>query len=159
MTRASLLALGIGSGGLVLGAVVGGVLLLRGCSGSPGASATTAAPDRGAAAVAAGLSAKGTAEMRALGCQDAIVVDMARVLGGASQIEADEPRWMVTCDVGSGTAPAPACERVAAAYFAAVGTPDGNVSVRVSRTGAPQPSCSRLYASTGADLGPFPRPR
>lgn len=159
MARASLLALGIGSGALVLAAVVGGVFLLRACSGGSGGGATTAAPDRGATAVAAGMTANGTAEMRQLGCEQALVVDMASVLGGAGRIEPGEPRWMVTCDVGTGAAPAPACEKVASVYFAAVGTPDGNVCVRVSRTGAAQPSCSRLYASTGADLGPFPRPR
>lgn len=159
MARASLLALGIGSGALVLAAVVGGTMLLRRCSGDSGGGAAASAPDRGATAAAAGMSAKGTAEMRQLGCEQALVVDMASVLGGASRIEPGEPRWMVTCDVGSGAAPAPACEKLAATYFGAVGTPDGNVCVRVSRTGAAQPSCSRLYAPNGADLGPFPRPR
>jgi hypothetical protein len=156
MTRGSVLALGIGSGALVLAVVLGAVVLLRGCSGGSGAGATTAAPDRGATAATEGMSAKGTTEMRQLGCDQALVVDMARVLGSPSRIEPGEPRWMVTCDVGGGTTPAPACERVAAAYFSAVGTPDGNVCVRVSRTGASAPSCSRLYAATGADIGPFP---
>ena len=157
MTRASVLALGIGSGALVLVVVLGAVLLLRGCSGGSGSGATTAAPDRGATAAAEGMSAKGTAEMRQLGCEQALVVDMARLLGSASRIEPGEPRWMVTCDVGAAGASAPACERVASVYFAAVGSPDGNVCVRVSRTGASQPACSRLYAPNGADLGTFPR--
>ena len=156
MARASLLGLGIGSGVLVLAVVVGGVVLLRKCSSGSAGDATAASPDRGATAATEGMNAKGTAEMRQLGCEQALVVDMARVLGSANRIEPGEPRWMVTCDVGtSGTPP---CERVASAYFGAVGTPDGNVCVRVSRTGAPQPSCSRLYAPNGADLGTFPRP-
>ncbi|HEX8792103.1 MAG TPA: hypothetical protein VF765_14215 [Polyangiaceae bacterium] len=157
MARGSLLGLGIGSAVLVLALVIGGVLLLRRCSSGSAGDATAAAPDRGATAASEGMNAKGTAEMRQLGCEQALVVDMARVLGGASHIEAGEPRWMVTCDVGS--ASPPACERVAATYFGAVGTPDGNVCVRVSRTGAAQPSCSRLYAPNGADLGTFPRAR
>ena len=156
MARGSLLGLGIASGVLVLALVIGGVVLVRKCTGGPAGEATTAAPDRGATAATEGMNAKGTAEMRQLGCEQALVVDMARVLGSASRIEPGEPRWMVTCDVGAATGPA--CERVASAYFGAVGTPDGNVCVRVSRTGAPQPSCSRLYAPNGADLGPFPRP-
>jgi hypothetical protein len=82
---------------------------------------------------------------------------MARVLGSASRIEAGEPRFMVTCDVGTSGGTAPTCERVSSAYFGAVGTADGNVCVRVSRAGAAQPTCSRLYAPTGADLGTFPR--
>lgn len=159
MARGSLLALGIGSGALVLAAVLGGVLLLRGCRTGQSDGAAAAAPDRGATAATEGMSAKGTAEMRQLGCEQALVVDMARVLGNASRIEPGEPRFMVTCDVGTGSAPAPACERVASTYFGAVGTADGNVCVRVSRTGAPQPACSRLYAPNGADLGAFPRPR
>lgn len=160
MTRTSVLALGIGSGAAVLVVVVGGVLLLRGCStGSSGVSAKAAPPDLGASAAADGMSAKGTAQMRALGCEQALVVDMARVLGGASHIEPGEPRFMVTCDVGTAsTAPAPGCERVSAVYFGAVGIPDGDVCVRVLRGGAPQPLCSRLYAPTGADLGTFPPP-
>jgi len=157
MTRGSVLALGIGSGALVLVVVVGGVLLLRACTRGSGAGATTAAPDRGATAAAEGMNAKGTTEMRQVGCEQALVVDMARVLGGASRIEPGEPRWMVTCDVGAGAAPAPACERVASVYFAAVGAPNGNVCVRVSRTGASKPACSQLYAPNGADLGTFPR--
>ena len=157
MARASLLGLGIGSGVLVLALVVGGVLLLRKCSSGSAGDGTAAAPDRGATAATEGMNAKGTAEMRQLGCEQALVVDMARVLGSASRIEPGEPRWMVTCDVGTGAAPA--CERVASTYFGAVGTPDGNVCVRVSRTGAAQPSCSRLYAPNGADLGTFPRAR
>jgi hypothetical protein len=159
MTRGSVLALGIGSGALVLAVVIGGVLLVRGCSRSAPSDATTAAPDRGATAAAEGMNAKGTAEMRQLGCEQALVVDMARVLGGASRIEPDEPRWMVTCDVEAGAASPPTCERVSSAYFSAVGAPEGNVCVRVSRSGASQPSCSRLYAPNGADLGPFPRAR
>jgi hypothetical protein len=157
MNRGSVLALGIGSGVLVLAVVLGAVVLLRGCSRGSGAEAATAAPDRGATAATEGMNAKGTAEMRQLGCEQALVVDMARVLGSASRIEPGEPRWMVTCDVESGATSAPGCERVASAYFGAVGSPEGNVCVRVSRTGASQPSCSRLYAPTGADLGPFPR--
>ena len=160
MTRSSVLALGIGSGSLVLAVVLGGVLLLRGCSGGSGGGAATAAPDRGATAATEGMSATGTAEMRQLGCEQALVVDMAHVLGSASRIEPGEPRFMVTCDVGTSSAPAPPCERVASAYFGAIGTPpDGNVCVTVSRTGASQPSCSRLFAPNGADLGPFQRAR
>ena len=142
---------------MVLAVVLGAVVLLRGCSKGSGASATTAAPDRGVTAATEGMNAKGTTEMRQLGCEQALVVDMARVLGSANRIEPGEPRWMVTCDVGSSTV-APGCDRVASTYFGAVGSPDGNVCVRVSRTGASQPSCSRIYAPTGADLGPFPRP-
>jgi hypothetical protein len=157
MTRGSVLALGIGSGALVLAVVLGGVLLLRACSHGSGAGATAAAVDRGASAATEGMSAKGTTEMRQLGCEQALVVDMARVLGGAGRIEPGEPRWMVTCDVGAGGASAPTCERVASVYFGAVGAPEGNVCVRVSSTGASKPTCSRLYAPNGADLGTFPR--
>jgi hypothetical protein len=157
MTRGSVLALGIGSGALVLAVIVGAVLLLRAYSGGPGGTVTAAtSPDPGATAAAEGMSAKGTAELRELGCEHALVVDMARVLGSASRIEPGEPRWMVTCDVGTGESPPPTCERVATAYFAAVGTVEGNVCVRVSRAGASQPSCSRLYAPSGANLGMFP---
>jgi hypothetical protein len=62
---------------------------------------------------------------------------------------------MVTCDVPASADP-PACDRVAATYFRAIGgTADDPVGVRIIRGGAP--ACSHLYAPNGIDLGVFPK--
>jgi hypothetical protein len=103
----------------------------------------------------AGMNAPGTNELRQLGCDPAVVLDMARLLGDAAAINPGEPGYVVTCVVGAApSAPAPTCEQAAGIYFAALGgSAGGNVSVRVMRAGATAPACARLYAPSGADLG------
>ena len=104
-----------------------------------------------------GLHARGTAELGALGCSPALVVDMTRLLGDGGHVLPGEPRYMVTCDVPQGVE-APTCERASAVYFSAIGgQADDPVGVRVLRAGQPGPACSHLYAPNGADLGVFPR--
>jgi hypothetical protein len=137
--------------------VVGVIVAVRGCGGEAGTPPAAAGPDPAARAGAEGMSAKGTAELRAAGCGNAVVVDMQRLLGLAGKVGEGEPRYMVTCDVPSASS-APACDRLAATYFGAIGgTADANVCVRVTVAGVMQPACSRLYAPNGADLGTFPR--
>jgi hypothetical protein len=150
---AGLAALG-GAGALVvIGLVVLGVRALS--SGEH--DRPMASPSGPGSAVAKdGMHARGTAELRQLGCATALVMDMLRVLGDAADIREGEPRFIVTCDVPEGGTPT--CERVAGAYFAALsGTGIANVNVRVSRPGSLRPICSHLYAPSGADLGEYPR--
>jgi hypothetical protein len=150
--KLALLAVGGGAGALVaIGAVIA---LLRSCS-SEAPAAANAAQSQGAELAREGMHARGTDELRQVGCSTAIVMDMARALGDAG-VREGEPRMLVTCDV-AGDAP-PSCERVAAAYFSALGgIADGNVNLRVSRQGVARPVCSRLYLPSGADLGTYPR--
>jgi hypothetical protein len=137
-----------------LGAVVGIVLLLRACDAEP-PRATGQGADDNASVGREGMQAPGTAELRQIGCRQAVVLDMARLLGDAARVREGEPRTVVTCDVPA-AAVSPDCERVGAAYFAAIGGASvGRVGVRVLRDGAQQPVCSRLYAPSGADLGSF----
>ena len=161
-------------GGLVVFATLGGVLALGlafaivmgarawmgAASPTPGASAwpVAPAPDKASAAAHAGMQAPGMQELRELGCNPAIVMDMLRLVGSARALRNDEPRYVVTCDITSGEPPT--CERAAAVYFTAVGAgagADGNVNVRIGPRGATHPTCSRLYAASGADLGVYPR--
>jgi hypothetical protein len=107
-------------------------------------------PSAGAVAAEEGMKAPGTDALRQLGCDPAIALDMTRVMGKAA-IHPGDPWFMVSCDVPA--ASTVTCDRAAAAYFGALGAaPPGNVSVRVSRAGASQPVCSRLYAPSGAPL-------
>ncbi|HEY6461372.1 MAG TPA: hypothetical protein VIY73_14500 [Polyangiaceae bacterium] len=158
MTRGTLVGIAAGGAGIVVVLVLGAVFVGRACGGPPPAATAQVAP--GNATVAAeGMHAKGTDELRALGCDPPLVVDMARLLGDASGIEPGEPRFMVTCDLGSSAAAVP-CDRVAVTYFRAIGgTAEYPVGVRVLRAGGLTPLCSELYAPTGADLGTFPRAR
>jgi hypothetical protein len=148
-----LAALGGGGALLVIGLVVLGVRALS--SGDRDRPAAKA-PGPGSEVAKDGMHARGTAELRQLGCGTALVMDMLRVLGDAADIREGEPRFIVTCDVPEGGTPT--CERVAGAYFAALGAMGtADVNVRVSRPGSLRPICSRLYAPSGADLGEYPR--
>jgi hypothetical protein len=154
MPRGSLIAFGAGGAAIVVLVIVGVALALRGCG------ETRPPPSRGDYANAhladEGARARGTPELRRLGCEHALVVDMAKLLGDAAQVRDGEPRLMVTCDVGPNGV-APSCEQVEGTYYGAIGgMAEGNVGVRVLRSGTSAPSCSRLYAPNGADLGAFP---
>jgi hypothetical protein len=101
------------------------------------------------------MAAPGADALRQLGCSPAIVMDMTKLIGNRT-LRGDEPRYVVTCDVAEGQPP-PTCEHASGIYFAgAGGSVDGNVNIRIARRGSP-PSCSRLYAASGADLGQYPR--
>lgn len=155
--RGGLAAYAAGGAAIVLAAVVAIVLVLRACSGEAPQAAPAPAGDgtRNAAVGGEGMRARGTAELRGIGCDAAVVVDMARLLGDAGRLREGEARFVVTCDV-SPTGDAPTCERAAAVYFSAIGgMAEDRVGVRVSRQGAKAPACSRLYAPNGADLGAF----
>jgi hypothetical protein len=155
--RGGLATIAAGGAAIVLVAVVAAVLVVRGCGGEAPRPTTSTSPDdsRNAAVGGEGMRARGTTELRQLGCESAVVIDMARLLGDAGRAREGEPRFVVTCDVPA-SGDAPGCERVAATYFGAIGgTAEDRVGVRVSRQGARAPACSRLYAPNGADLGAF----
>jgi hypothetical protein len=159
MPRGGLLAIAAGGAGAVVVVIVAVVLVARSCSDGP-ATAPRPASDgvNGHASVAdEGMRATGTRELRQLGCEHALVVDMAKLLGDTAHVRPGEPHYMVTCDVPAAVDP-PTCERAAAVYFGAIGgMADENVGIRVLRAGSSAPVCSRLYAPNGADLGVFPR--
>ena len=140
---------GAGAGG-ALGLLVVAVFAIRSC-GADRAPAAAAATNPGAEAATAGLHARGTNELRQLGCDTALVMDMKTLLGDAAALRPGEPRIVVTCDVAG--ASAPTCDRAAGAYFAALGgNADGNVNVRVGRPGTRAPICSAMYAPSGARI-------
>ena len=151
-----LIALAAAGGAAALGVIALAIGLVRGCSSDPTAAASArnqqSQNTEGAGVASAGMEAPGTAELRRLGCDPALVLDMGRLLGDASAIRSGEPRYVVTCDVPG--AQAPACERVAATYFGAAGvSPGGIVNILVSRPGSSVPLCARRYAPSGMDLG------
>ena len=153
-SRTGLVGLAVGGGAAALGLIVAVVVIIRACSGEAPAPAAIARSE-GAEVAKDGMHARGTDELRQLGCSNALVMDMTRALGDAG-VREGEPRYIVTCDVASGATPS--CERAAATYFAALGgAVSGAVNLRVSRQGTPRPVCSHLYLPSGADLGEYPR--
>jgi hypothetical protein len=144
----SLYGLAAAGGAAAVAAIGVAILVVRAISGSPGPAAG-GAPSEGAAVASAGMNAPGTAALRQLGCDPAIVIDMSRLLGAAGAVRPDEPRYVVTCDVPGPQAPT--CDRAAETYFGAVGgSAVGNVDIRISRPGASAPLCTHLYAPSGA---------
>jgi hypothetical protein len=150
-----LIALAAAGAAAALGVIALAIGLVRACSSDAGAGSARRLQSQsaeGARVASAGMDAPGTAELRRLGCDPAMVLDMGKLLGDASAIRSGEPSYVVTCDVPG--AQAPACERVAATYFGAVGvSPGGIVNIRVSRPGSSVPLCARRYAPSGMDLG------
>lgn len=143
-----LIVLAAAGGALALSALGLVLLVVHTLSGNAG-TPVSGAPSEGAVAATEGMNAPGTTALRQLGCDPAIVIDMSRLLGDASVVRPDEPRYVVTCDVPG--ARAPTCDRAAQTYFAATsGAVVGNVDVRVSRPGSPAPLCAHLYAPSGA---------
>jgi hypothetical protein len=143
-------------GGVAILLIAAAVLLARRFTGGEASPGAPGVADS-VRAVDEGMHAAGTDEVRKLGCDNVLVLDMQRVLGDAG-VRPGEPRYVLTCEVSQplGTG-APSCERVAATYFAAVGSADGNVAVRVLPESPPRdrPLCARVYAPSGADLGLF----
>jgi hypothetical protein len=159
MTRGSLIGLAAGGAAATLVVIVAVLSLFRSSGENvPRVTPSEAAvpsPDESSNHVI--QTSKGSQALRAQGCSAAIVADLLRLLGEGGAIHDDEPRYIISCDVMSSGAP-PACDKLATAYFAAIGgATDGRVVIRVSTTGSRTLACSRMYAPNGADMGPYPR--
>ncbi|HSQ65950.1 MAG TPA: hypothetical protein VLM85_22165 [Polyangiaceae bacterium] len=105
-----------------------------------------------------GMNAPGTPELRALGCEQAIVLDMKDVTALMGDLidagpDAGMPEGlMVTCQVRGG-ARAPSCDDVAATYVRAVKSAGSEFVVTVQRQGDSHPLCESTYDASGAFIG------
>lgn len=107
-----------------------------------------------------GMKAPGTPELRALGCEQAMVVpmkDFASVLAdldaaGAGSVP-DE--LLVTCQASTFGKP-PSCDDVARTYVGAVGRASGDFFVTVTRQGSGQAECEQTYDANGDSIGGAP---
>jgi hypothetical protein len=102
-------------------------------------------------------TAPGTRELRELGCDSAMVMDMnawLRVFGadGGVPRPAGQLDLFVVCGAGLFKAP-PSCERVAQTYVAAVGTARGPFQVMVQKQGSNRPLCALCFDASGAQQG------
>lgn len=136
-------------------AIVGGVILYF-VATSDTAQTAFKVLGEGTKIAQKGLTAPGTTELRALGCEQAMVIDLKEV--GTTMmdifdagIDASLPEGlMVTCQVRRGRAPS--CDDVASTYVRAVGTASAEFTVTVQRQGDGTAMCESTYDTSGALL-------
>ena len=109
---------------VVVSGVVFGIIVWRVATSEEGKKLVNAVSS-GAQLAAEAQNAPGTAELRALGCQQAMVMDAQKIgdivgqFGDAGALKSG-PHLVVTCDAGN-AAKAPTCDQVASTYAHAVG--------------------------------------
>lgn len=98
-----------------------------------------------------GLNAPGSAELRAAGCDAAVVMDMSKIsaMFDAGSTSASES-VIVSCSVTGGKTP-PKCDDLAKTYAKAVGGSHGNFLVQVTPQGGVA-TCKKVYSPTGTYL-------
>jgi hypothetical protein len=151
--RGCLIALGIVVAVLVLLVVLGAIVVHRVASSPEGRKVLGLVRDT-ARVVGESTNAPGTKELRALGCDSAMVMDMAawlRVFGtdGGVPRQSGQLDLFVICGTGLLKTP-PSCERVAETYVGAVGRAGGPFQVMVQRQGRNRPLCALCYDAGGA---------
>ncbi len=101
-----------------------------------------------------GMNAPGTAEVRAAGCDTAMVMSMDKLLAmfdAAGAPPGKTPTAIVSCVMNAGKTP-PTCDEVARAYVGAVPSPTGPFTVTVQVTGILKSQCQKLYDQSGKAL-------
>ena len=158
--RGCLIALGVFGAILLLSVVVGGIVIYEILDSPQGRKIVSAVADTTKLTQEA-MTAPGTAELRKLGCDQALVMDTRRMLtiiqsfapDAGSEADLSEGT-MVMCQTGMlGKAP-PTCEDVAKTYLAAVPSPPGDFLVQVAGQGDKKPKCQKRYSQAGVDLDP-----
>jgi hypothetical protein len=166
--RGCLIALAIVGGIVLLVVVAGGFGVYHFMRSPDGQKIVTALKETTSIATEA-MKAPGTAEIRGLGCDQAMVMDMERLKQLAKNLDdkAEPPpeeegeqqfRRMITCQVGVFSKKEIGCDTIASTYVQATGaTPDPFVVV-VQSQGSKEPQCSSLYAGDGKLVGPLHAP-
>jgi hypothetical protein len=158
-----------GNGCLIALAVVGGLVLLVVAVAAFGIYRAASSPEGkkliGAIGGAAKLMAEaqnapGAAEVRALGCSQAMVIDtekMGEMFGllDASAPAPGEAAVMVVCQVQGGTPPT--CDAVAKTYATAGAAPHRGFEVSITHNrGTSENVCQTIYDATGRKLRDVP---
>jgi hypothetical protein len=103
--------------------------------------------------IAEAQTAPGAEEVRKLGCDQGMVLDMDKMTRLFSMLDASAPpsgqfSVMVMCQVGFTGTP-PSCDDVARTYHAAAGPPPRGFVATVQRSGGHAAVCSTLYTPAG----------
>jgi hypothetical protein len=135
----------------VVGGLVIGLIVWRVATSEEGKKIVNAVSSGAQMAVEA-QNAPGTAELRALGCAQAMVMDAAKVQELAAQFGDAGPKangLIVTCNV-SRAGKAPTCDDVATTYVKAVGgRASGRFEVTVDANGDKKAGCAVVYDPEG----------
>jgi hypothetical protein len=115
--------------------------------------------DRGVKFAEKGITAPGAAEVRALGCPQAVVMDMKEAMRIAELFvdagikdDAELSMMMVSCSAKYGDDKVlPSCEEIAATYAKAVKS-EREFQVEVKRGGKQKPECRADFAPDGTFL-------
>jgi hypothetical protein len=112
-------------------------------------------------AAAEAQSAPGTAQVRALGCDQAMVLDMSRVSKIFEQLDASASQTsdvsvLVVCQVGAVSSGAPSCDEVARVYRDAIGASARPFAANVKRPGRGGEICSSVYGADGRKIRDLP---
>jgi hypothetical protein len=159
-----------GSGCLIALGVVGGLFLLVlavvglgvwKLASTPQGKAMFGAIGEATKAAAEAQNAPGAAQVRALGCDQAMVLDMARVSKIFEQLDASAPQSsefsvLVVCQVGSAGGSAPSCDEVARVYRSAAGATARPFAANVKRPGRGGEICSSVYDAEGRKVRDLP---
>lgn len=141
---------------MLFGAVAAGVGVYLFATSSVGKT-TFKVINEGSKLAEKGINAPGMAELRSLGCAQAIVLDTKDVGALMSDIidagfDSGMPdELMITCQVRD-AAHAPSCDDVASTYVRAVKAASREFAVSVQRQGDNNPICKSTYDTSGALL-------
>jgi hypothetical protein len=142
----------------VAGVAVVGFVVWR-ISQDPDVKKVVGVVKEGAKLISDAQNAPGTKELRAAGCEQAMVFDVDQLMNLAKEFDAgtadrpkDVPGWLVVCNVKRGSDVS--CDDLAEEYVDAAETEDG-FAVMVNEQGKNQPGCSNRYDENGKKLGSF----
>lgn len=146
----------------VIGLVCGGIVTWLGWEvySNPDVQRVGRAIGEGIEVSQEAMNQPGTDELRAAGCDQAMVMlpeHMKRIVRAAEPdggLE-DEPEFppMVICQYQYGGDETLSCEQVATTYGDALASPPPELGVQVQRQGSGRPICSGLYAPDGTLVG------
>ena len=145
---------------IVVGVFLGLVCLISGIAVFVAARSDTgkkifSAMDQGVKLAQQGINAPGTAELRAAGCPEALVMDMKEAMAIAGTFidgglgdDSELDYLSVTCSAAAGSAvELPSCEALAAVYAKAV--PSERSFVVEAKRGGNKALCSQQYSGDG----------
>jgi hypothetical protein len=148
-----LIALGITGGVILILLILVGVVIHRAATSPEGRKVLGIVRDT-ARVVGESASAPGTKELRGLGCDSAMVMDVNSWMkvfapDGGEPKAAGQVELFVICGAGVFKTP-PRCDEVARTYVGAVGTARAPFQAMVQKQGRNKPLCAGCYDPSGA---------
>ncbi len=151
-----LIALAVAGAIGLVACLIGGVVVWRAAQ-DPEVKRVMNVAGKGFALITKGASAPGAAEVQALGCQQAFVLDATEMLdlldqfvdGGSREERQTYSGVMVFCQVNA-IAKGPSCEQIATTYAQAT-SPTAPFTVTVSKNGGAK-GCESKFDASGAPI-------